>query len=96
NKGKLAKVRFLQDYAQFSTGVATLAIRTKAAVLPGYIVRLPDNTFKGSIGEKIEFQFSGDFRRDIQHFTQSLVNSLQGFVKQYPEQWGMLRKIWCE
>lgn len=95
-KGKLVKVRFLQGYAQFSGGAAALALRTKAAVLPGCVVRLPDNTFKGFIGEKIEFQFSGDFRRDIQRFTQSLVNSLQGFVKQYPEQWGMLRKIWCE
>jgi KDO2-lipid IV(A) lauroyltransferase len=97
-KSKLVKVRFLRGYAQFSAGAATLALRTKAAVLPGCIVRLPDNTFKGFIGEKVEFRFSGDFRSDIQSFTQSILDSLQGFVKQYPEQWGMLRKIkiWCE
>lgn len=95
-KGKLVKVRFLGDYAQFSAGAAALAVRTKAAVLPGCIVRLPDNTFKGFIGEKVEFGFSGDFRSNIQSFTQSILDSLQGFVKQYPDQWGMLRNIWCE
>jgi len=95
-KGKLVKVRFLGDYAQFSAGAAALALRTKAAVLPGCIVRLPDNTFKGFIGEKVEFRFSGDFRSNIQSFTQSILDSLQGFVKQYPDQWGMLRKVWCE
>ena len=51
---------------------------------------------KGFIGEKVEFRFSGDFRSDTQCVTQSILDSLQGFVKQYPEQWGMLRKIWCE
>jgi lauroyl/myristoyl acyltransferase len=95
-KGKLVKVRFLGDYAQFSAGAAALALRTKAAVLPGCIVRLPDNTFKGFIGEKVEFAFSGDFRSNIQSFTQSILDSLQEFVKQYPDQWGMLRKVWCE
>ena len=90
------KVRFLGGYAQFSAGAAALALRTKAAVLPGCIVRLPDNTFKGFIGEKVEFGFSGDFRSNIQSFTQSILDSLQGFVKQYPDQWGMLRKVWCE
>lgn len=95
-KGKLVKVRFLGDYAQFSAGAAALALRTKAAVLPGCIVRLPDNTFKGFIGEKVEFGFSGDFRSNIQSFTQSILDSLQEFVKQYPDQWGMLRKVWCE
>ena len=95
-KGKLVKVRFLGGYAQFSAGAAVLALRTKAAVLPVCIVRLPDNTFKGFIGEKVEFRFSDDFRSNIQSFTQSILDSLEGFVKQYPDQWGMLRKIWCE
>ena len=95
-KGKLVKVGFLGGYAQFSAGAAALAVRTKAAVLPGCIVRLPDNSFKGFIGEKVEFGFSGDFRSNIQSFTQSILDSLQGFVKQYPDQWGMLRNIWCE
>lgn len=95
-KGKLVKVGFLGGYAQFSAGAAVLALRTKAAVLPECIVRLPDNTFKGFIGEKVEFRFSGDFRSNIQSFTQSILDSLQGFLKQYPDQWGMRYKIWCE
>lgn len=95
-KGKSVKVRFLGGYVQFSAGAAALALRTKAAVLPGCIVRLPDNTFKGFIGEKVEFGLSGDFRSNIQSLTQEILDSLQGFVQQYPDQWGMLRKMGCE
>ena len=94
--GRLVKVKFLQGYAQFSPGVAALALRTKAAVLPGCIVRLPDNTFKAFIGKKIECHFSGNFRRDIQHLSQGILDSMQEFVTQYPEQWGMLRKVWYD
>jgi len=95
-KGKLVKARFLGGYAQFSAGAAVLALRTKAPVLPGCVVRLPDNTFKGFIGEQIEFGFSGDFRSNIEGLTQSILDSLQGFIKQYPDQWAMRHKIWCE
>ena len=95
-KGKLVKVGFLGGYAQFSAVAAVLALRTKAAVLPGCIVRLPDNTFRGFIGEKVEFRFGGDLRSNTQSFTQSILDSLQGFLKQYPDQWGMRYNIWCE
>jgi lauroyl/myristoyl acyltransferase len=95
-KGRVVKVRFHEGYAQFSAGVAALAVRTKTTVVPGCLVRLPDNTFRGFIGEKVEFCFSGDFRSDIQSYTQSILDSLEGFVKQYPEQWGMLHQVWCD
>jgi KDO2-lipid IV(A) lauroyltransferase len=95
-RGRLVKVRFLEGHAQFSAGAAVLALRTKAPVLPGCVVRLPDNTFKGFIGEQIEFGFSGDFRSNIDGLTQSILDSLEGFIKQYPDQWAMRHKIWCE
>lgn len=96
SRGRPVKVRFLGGHAQFSAGAAVLALRTKAPVLPGCVVRLPDNTFKGFIGEQVEFGFSGDFRSNIEGFTQSILDSLQGFIEEYPDQWAMRHKIWCE
>ena len=91
-EGKSVKVRFLGSDVQFSPGAATLALRTKAVVLPACTVRLPDNTFKGFIGEKVEAGSGGDFHGSIETFTQRMLDSLQGFVRQYPDQWGMLSK----
>jgi lauroyl/myristoyl acyltransferase len=91
-KGKSVKVRFLGSDVQFSEGAAALALRTKAAVLPACTVRLPDNTFRGFIGDKVDSSLGGDFHAGIQSFTQRILDSLQGFVQQYPDQWGMLPK----
>jgi hypothetical protein len=59
-------------------------------------VRLPDNTFKGFIGEQVEFGLSGDLRSNIEGFTQSILDSLQGFIEEYPDQWAMRHKLWSE
>ncbi len=91
-RGKSVKVRFLGSDVQFSEGAAALALRTKAAVLPACTVRLPDNTFRGFIGEKVESDLGGDFHAGIRSFTQRILDSLQELVRQYPDQWGMLPK----
>ena len=92
-EGKSVPVRFLGGSVQFSAGPAALALRTKAVVLPACTVRLPDNTFKGFIGEKVEPGASGDFHGIVETFTQRMLDSLQGYVWQYPDEWGMLRSI---
>ena len=92
-EGKSVPVEFLGGCVRFSAGPAALALRTKAVVLPACTVRLPDNTFKGLIGGKVEPGTSGDFHSIIQTFTQRMLESLQGYVRQYPDQWGMLRSI---
>ncbi len=92
-EGKSVKVGFLGGYPHFSAGPAALALRTKAVVLPACTVRLPHNTFRGFIGDKVEPGTSGDFHGTVETFTQRMLDSLQGYVRQYPDQWGMLRSI---
>jgi KDO2-lipid IV(A) lauroyltransferase len=92
-EGKSVPVGFLGGSVRFSAGPAALALRTKAVVLPACTVRLPDSTFKGFIGEKVEPGTSGDFHGIVQTFTQRMLDSLQGYVRRYPDQWGLLRGI---
>lgn len=91
-EGKSVSVRFLGRDVQFSAGAAALALRTKAVVLPACTVRWPDDTFKGFIGEKVLSDFGGNLHGSIETFTQRMLDSLQGFVQQYPEQWGMVSR----
>ncbi len=92
-EGKSVPVGFLGASVHFAAGPAALALRTNAVVLPACTVRLPDNTFRGFIGEKVEPGTSGDFHSIVETFTQRMLDSLQGYVRQYPDQWGMLRGI---
>lgn len=89
-EGKSVTVRFLGSDAQFSPGAAALALRTKAAVLPACTLRLPDNTFRGYIGEKVPSVSGDDLHGSIETFTQRMLDSLQEFVEKYPDQWGMV------
>lgn len=75
-------------------GAATLALKTGARVLPGYVVRKSDYSFDGTIAPAIEFEPSGDFDKDVQRFTQQMIDQLTEYVQQYPDQWFLFRKLW--
>ena len=75
-------------------GAAALALRTGATLLPGFIVRQPDNTFLGTISSPAQIEPTGDFRRDVQALSQKVVACLEGWVRQYPDQWYMFRQVW--
>lgn len=88
------EVEFFQASTLVPAGAATLALRTGARVVPGGIVRLPDNTFMGVIDRHIPFQRTGDLQRDIQALTQQIMSSLEKMVRRYPDQWYMFRRMW--
>jgi len=89
-------VNFFDAITQVPRGAATLALKTDAKVIPTSLVRLPDNTFVAFIGQYIPFQPSGDLKKDIQALTQSIMSSLEKFVRQYPDQWYMFRRMWLK
>lgn len=92
-EGKSVPVRFVGGQVQFSAGPATLALRTKAAVVPACTLRLPNGRFQGFIDERVSPGPGGNLHQSIPLFTQSMLDSLQGYVEQYPDQWGMTRSI---
>lgn len=89
-------VKFCGKTVEVPPGAATLALRTGARIIPGAFVRLPDNTFRGFFNQYIPFQPSGDFGKDVQALTQCIMNSLEEFVRQYPDQWVMFKRMWVE
>jgi len=88
------KVEFCDGLTQVPAGAATLALRTGARVVPGGVVRLPDNTFLGWVDRYIPFQRTGDLQRDVQALTQQIMDSLEKMVRRYPDQWYMFRPMW--
>ncbi len=89
-EGKSVPVRFLGSSLRFSAGPAALALRTKAAVVPACTIRMPDNTFQGYIGERVVPGAGGNFHGSVESFTQKMLDSLEPFVRQHPDQWGLM------
>lgn len=75
-------------------GLATLALRTGAAILPGCLLRNADGTTSGIVHELILPNPTGRLEEDIQDLTQQVVNSLETMILMDPGQWYAFRPMW--
>jgi KDO2-lipid IV(A) lauroyltransferase len=70
-----------------SAGLATLALRTGAPVLPFYIVRDAPDHHTARIEPPLELRRSGDRRKDIETVTAQFNAALEAIIRRYPTQW---------
>jgi phosphatidylinositol dimannoside acyltransferase len=94
--GDGVRVNFCGSPIEVPAGAATLAIRTGAVILTGYVVRGVDNQFLGFIQPHIEVVRTSDPARDVTALTQRVMESMEDVVRQYPDQWYMFRHMWEE
>lgn len=87
-------VEFFNRVTTVPAGAATLAVKTGAKLVLGYLVRRPDNTFSGMISPHLDVELSGDFGRDVQMVTQRIMDLVEECISQYPDQWYMFRQMW--
>lgn len=88
-------VPFFGHLACTTAGVATLALRTDATVIPvcaPWDERRKKFVFRG--GPVIELVRTGDERRDIEINTARFTAAIEEHVRSYPEQWLWIHKRW--
>lgn len=78
-----------------TAGVATLALRTGAVVLPGYLVwdekaRIHRLHFE----RPIETINTGNQKEDVQANTASYAKALETIIRRYPDQWLWIHRRW--
>lgn len=88
------EVDFLGYPAVVPAGAATLSLLTGAKVVPGAVVRLPDGRFVFHLGPCIPYHVNGRTPEQAQELTQSIMNSLEGVVRQHTEQWCIFHPFW--
>ena len=74
-------------------GAAALALRSGASLLGAYIVR-SGHSYVADISPAISPLITGDPRRDLETFTQSIFDWLERVIRQHPDQWFMFRPMW--
>jgi KDO2-lipid IV(A) lauroyltransferase len=77
-------------------GLAHLAILTGAPVVPGFMVRQPDNQYRFVLGPEVDIIQTNDREQDIVVNTQAFTNIIENMVRQHPDQWFWMHQRWKE
>lgn len=87
-------VDFFGRKACTTSGLALLAMHTKAPVLPAFARRLPDGRYLLKIGRKIDIVRSGNRDDDVLVNTQRFTRMIEEQIREYPEQWFWVHQRW--
>ena len=88
------KAKFFGRDAGTAVGLATMAERSGASLVPVYNVRLPDGRVRIVFEAEIPFESKGDHDESLAHMTQVYNDRLEQYVRICPEQWMWLHKRW--
>jgi KDO2-lipid IV(A) lauroyltransferase len=81
--------------AATTPAIATLALRTGAAVVPGFLIwDRKTRKHRLHFDEPMEMIITGDPTRDIQENTRACNAVLEGMIRQYPDQWLWIHRRW--
>ena len=89
-----AFVPFFGVPACTGSGLARVARKTGAAVLPGFLLEEPGCRYRLHFGEEIVLDVTSDSERDAITNTARFTAVIERYVRQYPEQWLWMHRRW--
>ena len=87
-------VPFFGRPAWTPSGAATLAIRRRRPVLPGFIHRRPDGSHKVEIHPPLPIPEEGSLEDRVEELTAAATRVIEDQVRTYPEQWVWMHRRW--
>jgi KDO2-lipid IV(A) lauroyltransferase len=85
---------FFGRKAPTTPGLAVLAMKSGAPVLPVFMVRNGFQKHRLIIKEPLELVHTGDIKKDVETNTQLFNHTLESMVRQYPDQWFWIHRRW--
>jgi KDO2-lipid IV(A) lauroyltransferase len=90
-----AFVKFFGVDACTGTGLAHIARKTGAAVLPGFMLWEPaEHRYVLHFGPEIEIPHTADAAADILAGTQLCTSAIESWIRRYPDQWLWIHRRW--
>jgi KDO2-lipid IV(A) lauroyltransferase len=78
-----------------ASGLARVALKTGAAVVPGFLLwEEAEQRYVLHFGEPLAKPDSGDAEEDVLALTQSCTTVIEQWVRRYPEQWLWIHRRW--
>jgi KDO2-lipid IV(A) lauroyltransferase len=88
-------VDFFGTLACTASGLARVAMRTEAAILPGFLTwREEEKKYVLEFGERLKLIRTGDEESDTVTNTQICTAAIEAWVRRYPEQWLWVHRRW--
>jgi KDO2-lipid IV(A) lauroyltransferase len=88
-------VEFFGQPACTATGLAHMARKTGAAVLPGFMVWEPaERHYVLHFGPELKIPRSDDVAADILATTQICTTAIESWIRRYPDQWLWIHRRW--
>jgi Kdo2-lipid IVA lauroyltransferase/acyltransferase len=88
-------VQFFGRMACTAAGLARVALKTGAAVLPGFMLWEPgEGRYVLHFGPELHFEKTDDHESDILAATQQCNDVLEAWIRRYPDQWLWIHRRW--
>jgi KDO2-lipid IV(A) lauroyltransferase len=88
-------VEFFGREACTASGVARVALKTGAAVLPGFMLWEPtERKYILHFGPELSFERTDDAEADILAATQLCARTTEEWIRRYPDQWLWIHRRW--
>jgi KDO2-lipid IV(A) lauroyltransferase len=87
-------VDFFGEKAATATGPVIFAQRTKAALIPCFILRQPDDRHKIIFEAELELKEGKDAQDTILINIQRLTDIIESYIRRYPAEWGWIHRRW--
>jgi KDO2-lipid IV(A) lauroyltransferase len=87
-------VPFFGRPAWTPSGAATLAIRMRSPVVPGFIHRRPDGTHRAVIHPPLNVPTGGTLEDQVQELTAAATAVIERQIRAHPEQWVWMHRRW--
>ena len=94
--GKGIIIDFFGKSTFLPVGPAAFAQKTKARIIPGFMVRNQDDTFTLRMERPIEPLSGTNNKDDILALVRQYKVIIEEYIRKYPDQWYMFRKFWVD
>ena len=82
--------------AYLPEGAAAFSLKTGAPIIPAFLLRNPDDTFRFVFEKPIEIHLTNDKHKDLMRLMSACKLIFEDYIRRYPEQWFMFRKFWAQ
>ncbi len=87
-------VPFLGKAAWTQSGTARIALKSGAPLVPAYVVRGVEGAYEMHVEKPIPEPTGADAEKNILEMTRRYTESIESYVKAYPDQWVWMHNRW--